>query len=645
MERQTDMLDVALGDPATSAFLAVLIALFIGLLVPLHRRRRSDSQRDRMLVQIAPSLLATLGVFGTFLGIFIGLLGFDVTAIDESVPALLAGLRTAFLTSLMGMGLSVVYRLVTAAMPARPPRRDERLSNTLRDLLEEQRRGRQDVVLAVEALRTSIVDDGGTLSDRLDRFGRIVTERSDESEARMAARADSLEAVVKTCFANRQTQAKALHDEQLTEFRSFADHMVENTHGALIQALESVIADFNDKLTTQFGDNFKELNAAVGKTVEWQDRYREHVESLEARIERTLQAIENGERAMAAVERSASAIPEAIDPLRPTLITVADTLGRINEDLEAYADLHDKARDAFPLVNANLDSITTRLSTTIGSMIERTETTLEGHENAHKALEEGYARIRAQAEDSRDIFSEAVEDTMNHVGELLKKAAETSTSSMRETLAATDRLMKEQITQLDDESQEVLTRIIDSMAKNLGGISDRLASSYEGLADRLVKFESLVPASAPQHQRGEVGQHVARVGQQRERARDEPTHNLRPHESARQDGGDEDRAFFRAPRFGRVVGREGRSVRMARVVVRVIVPGPHQRASAQGTMFAGGAKGGRAVQPRAAIRSRIAVAPQSSRSVQRRWWSFMAALLIRPGATGDTIYSGCNFKG
>jgi HEAT repeat protein len=40
---------------------------------------------------------------------------------------------------------------------------------------------------------------------------------------------------------------------------------------ALVEALRDLIKDFNAKLTEQFGDNFKQLNEAVGKLVVWQD--------------------------------------------------------------------------------------------------------------------------------------------------------------------------------------------------------------------------------------------------------------------------------------------------------------------------------------------------------------------------------------
>ncbi len=53
------------------------------------------------------STIVSFGVLGTFVGIFIGLLGFDTANISHSVPQLLEGLKFAFLTSIVGMAFAV----------------------------------------------------------------------------------------------------------------------------------------------------------------------------------------------------------------------------------------------------------------------------------------------------------------------------------------------------------------------------------------------------------------------------------------------------------------------------------------------------------------------------------------------------------
>jgi len=55
------------------------------------------------------SVIVSLGMLGTFLGIVLGLWDFDTQKIVDSVPFLLEGLKLAFITSIMGIGLSVFW--------------------------------------------------------------------------------------------------------------------------------------------------------------------------------------------------------------------------------------------------------------------------------------------------------------------------------------------------------------------------------------------------------------------------------------------------------------------------------------------------------------------------------------------------------
>lgn len=74
---------------------------------------RNQKQKDTLLdhrgfIEIIPSLISTLGVLGTFVGITLGFYYFDTNDLTNSIPLLLNGLKTAFFTSLAGMIGSLV---------------------------------------------------------------------------------------------------------------------------------------------------------------------------------------------------------------------------------------------------------------------------------------------------------------------------------------------------------------------------------------------------------------------------------------------------------------------------------------------------------------------------------------------------------
>lgn len=58
------------------------------------------------------SAIVSTGLLGTFVGVFWGLYNFDTTDIAAGVPALLEGLKLAFATSIVGIGLSTMLSVV-----------------------------------------------------------------------------------------------------------------------------------------------------------------------------------------------------------------------------------------------------------------------------------------------------------------------------------------------------------------------------------------------------------------------------------------------------------------------------------------------------------------------------------------------------
>ena len=60
-----------------------------------------------------PIYLVSLGLLGTFIGIFISLMRFDVNNISGSIPNLLEGLKIAFVTSIWGLIFSSGIRLIS----------------------------------------------------------------------------------------------------------------------------------------------------------------------------------------------------------------------------------------------------------------------------------------------------------------------------------------------------------------------------------------------------------------------------------------------------------------------------------------------------------------------------------------------------
>jgi len=123
-----------------------------------------------VVVANAPAVLTSLGIFATFVGVASGLSGFDTGDVQGSIPALLDGLKTAFWSSIVGIGGAVLIKL-KHLVKARRTDQDEAAheSATIDDLAD----------LLRELNRVLVGDEQSTALSRLELSGQGTNDRLD----------------------------------------------------------------------------------------------------------------------------------------------------------------------------------------------------------------------------------------------------------------------------------------------------------------------------------------------------------------------------------------------------------------------------------------------------------------------------------
>jgi flagellar hook-basal body complex protein FliE len=196
------------------------------------------------------SILVSTGVLGTFIGIFIGLLGFDSSSVVDSVPKLLDGLKTAFVTSIVGMGLAILLSIIQKNRSGGGAENEITALNNISKKLEK-----------LNSIDTNIKSLSSNISSVKDELKINQKDLFEFLKEKLSEIDNSLKEAV-------QTLSKGATEE-------------------IIKALQDVIKDFNNNLTEQFGDNFKQLNEAVLKMIEWQNTYKNSVQEFEKQLKIT----------------------------------------------------------------------------------------------------------------------------------------------------------------------------------------------------------------------------------------------------------------------------------------------------------------------------------------------------------------------
>lgn len=93
--------------------LGIVIILIVAIWAAFYVYKRNRENNNEHLFDFIPHLFPTLGILFTFLGIAIGLWHFDSNDIEKSIPELMNGLKTAFLVSIFGVALLVLFSFWT----------------------------------------------------------------------------------------------------------------------------------------------------------------------------------------------------------------------------------------------------------------------------------------------------------------------------------------------------------------------------------------------------------------------------------------------------------------------------------------------------------------------------------------------------
>ena len=245
--------------------IAMLFSGVIALLFAVYIRRQYLRPGHDFRSE-ASTILTSMGVTGTFVGILVALQFFDVDQIEKSIRQMLEGLKIAFVTSVLGISFSVVFQLF-----APYPRRWGR------------ERGQAD-------------DDN---TDRTVTDLYLVLKESLEAQKELSAQigGDNDTSLTGQIQKMRLSQTDFTSD-LFKKLDEFAEEMAKGATEQIIEALNEVIRDFNNNLTEQFGENFKQLNDAVFKLVEWQENYKQQLEEMRIAFDLSAKTIDQSKQAL-----------------------------------------------------------------------------------------------------------------------------------------------------------------------------------------------------------------------------------------------------------------------------------------------------------------------------------------------------------
>ena len=357
-----------------------------------------DGIRNQRISEALPGIFVGLGIFGTFLGLCLGLRELEFGKIENlqnGVGHLISGLSLAFLTSLVGIALSIIfsftYRLAINRLERTflsldvlfcqiyPFESQERFARRHFQMQGEVKQGLQtlatDVAMQIsgaigpklgEALESHLVpvlkDLHGWIqthieenqnqqnkivegfNDHLTRLSKVITTHFNDSQDRQA---EAMEAVL-------QHYSYQLTETFQKQFDEMGKVIIQTTQAQL--EIKQQLVDFSEQLQKQF----QSQNELIEKTTNAGEVLSQSMESLESIAVKLKDSAIDITTAAELLEQSAISAKQGQEILRETMERQIDTMSTTRKELEdTWRVVTDKANSLVDQVSQTIHEFTT----------------------------------------------------------------------------------------------------------------------------------------------------------------------------------------------------------------------------------------------------------------------------------------------
>lgn len=395
-----------------SLWTLILISVVLGLGLFFHLFRYSSRTAE-----IAPSILTSIGIFGTFLGVALGLWEFDTTDIQGSVPKLMDGLKTAFWSSIAGLFAALTLKIRTAIEQAR--RRD----------------ATQNRAATVDDLDTSL--------------RAIVSQVHNGTDETMRVQLDL----------QHRAMIKRM-DTAVEVFSNYQEKMADANARALVEAISTVMQEFNTKINEQYGENFKQLNESVVAMLEWQQNYRTQLDELITEQERSSALMKQASDSFEYMVRHANAFNGISESLQELLTGLENQRVNLHSQLGGLAEMVNHAAEGLPRLEDRISILTRGISDAVQS---QHRWAIEELSQMQKDIS---LQLRQQMSDSHEGMKDQQQQNMQHMQKLGER-------------------LEHHVVQLDTSMEDELNKALRAFGLQLTALSEKFVSDYSPLTDKL----------------------------------------------------------------------------------------------------------------------------------------------------------------
>lgn len=497
---------------------------------------RAHKLNLRML-DTASGTLVGLGLLGTFLGLTVGILGFnssDSSNIQQSIQNLLGGMGTAFSTSLLGMFCSLVYTAFDKTMRNKLHRNlyifteklDEQYyidDNTLQEM--NQAALVDKMIKAVQSeLNSKLMysNDSGENVTIGNAIREILTENTEQSKALKSFSTD-LAMELNNGFdevLSRQMQEKILPlmesvdattkavvehiDQMASTVASPASGMMESVVDELKKSMTTIIDEFKTNLSGSATSQLEALALQLGTASQTMGDFPKNMENISNTLQVTIDEVKtaiaeisktSANANSAAMQQMQEQIAFATGSISNAISEVREVMNSITQSSQEQSNqMVSKLTDATEKLGSFLDSTIINLSSSVQNSMKSITDDVNSKQADLLALQEDTTtqtkKLLEAFNDGLDRLekmNEYVTGTMNSFKQAQGEIS-VSTGNLR-TISGDMKLATELFNKGQNDYTEKLNQLQLSSQRGIDHVAELLKSSGQMTDEYAQKFE------------------------------------------------------------------------------------------------------------------------------------------------------------
>ena len=396
-----------------------------------------------------------LGILGTFLGLVLGISGFDTTtaaAITSSISGLLGGMGTAFFTSIVGVFLSLIFSYVHKIAY-------ENANKSLESFVAAFHSKNLDG--SEKMAENQLLDYQKQQTDLMGSFATVISE-----------------AVSSSISSTMKTELVPIFDRMENTIEQFGALASQQQKEGLDRVVKEFIRCMNESLNQQF----EELSDTIHEICEWQKASAEQMQKIVDGICDTSAEInhinELSKQTVAEMNDVVTQLDSYYEKLSSATEQMQNQIEQNNEIQERQSAYIEKLIESEQHITALTDVVKLEIENNQNSIDMLT---------AH--CKEQVVNIETAAKQSLDVVAESTKLVADASQQQITALAQTADKEMQTLSASAARLNEdnhkqlEELTKVSSEQVALLAGATDAAQKSVDLISDHCKDQISGIVE------------------------------------------------------------------------------------------------------------------------------------------------------------------